>query len=212
MSFDAEQEIKNLGKAQAVKIKPVELAEPKENVIEATFSGLAYTAGDGGLNTKPFEVTVKIPSHLTIREDITPIGVFKQFFAKKVLRSHGGFSGVRNVDMVLVRGALPEGIKLAQRLAWTCSYDEMVKLAERYGKGRWTVFDNETAAVKGERETKVVTELYPEVGELRDAILRCRKEAEAFDREQGKRAGSDLRARWEMERELAALNTDLDDE
>lgn len=203
MSELIEKEIKNQAKsglAAAVKA-------PETSILNATFEGTAFVPGDGGLLAKVFRVSVKIPQSYAERRDITPIGIFIQFFEKTALKG----CKHRVIALVGVEGQLPKEMKVEQRLMWTADRDKMVLLCEKHGNGTYDVFDDNNVKTNEDPfEVKVYPEFYPDTNDLRDAILRCRKEPQAFEREQKKRAGADVAARWEMERELAALNRTMD--
>lgn len=203
MSDAIEKEIKNQAKsglAAAVKA-------PEDGVLNATFEGTAFAPGDGGLLAKSFRVTVKIPRSYAERRDITPIGIFVQFFEKTALKG----CAHRMIALTSVEGQLPEKMRPEQRLMWTCDREGLIKLSERFGKGVYDTFDdNNIKTSEDPIEVVVHPEFYPDNNDLCDAILRCMKEPQAFEREQKKRAGIDVAKRWQMERELAALNKQID--
>lgn len=185
-------------------------ADKPADTIRCRFTGVHYAPGQNGLEARSFDVGINIPVSYTKRKDITPIGLFRQFFARKALGTQG-YSGLRLCAMTEVHGELPEDLNLVQRLMWTADHEKLVAMAQKYGKGEWTEVDQDNIPI-GDHEISVLPELYPGTIDLRDAILRVRKEPKAFKAEQEKRAGSDAGERHRMERELAEANAHLLDD
>lgn len=156
----------------------------------ATFRGTYFKSGGVGMQHAPYEKQVKIPLSFLEHGHMTPIGIFKQRLAPRVMTEYEGYSGVRTCRLVSC-SELPKNLELNQLLNWTASSEGLAEIAKQY-----------TPMHKGMR---FKPELWPDPVELREAIRRCKAEPEVYFNEQKIREEGEYSFERKLDDELASL-------
>lgn len=169
--------------------------------VVATFAGTYFCGGSGEMEAVPYIKDVKVPLGWVTSEEHTPVSLFIQYFAKRVLSDVRGYSGIRTCELKSVN-QLPE-LNLKQRLKWMTDYAEVAKIGSQTS-GTYNPLDPEGRQL-GRKTVAVKCNLYPSIQALKDAIERCLDEPQAFEQEQEKLSKSKVIEHRSMELELAAL-------
>ncbi|HEY9791435.1 MAG TPA: hypothetical protein V6D22_13610 [Candidatus Obscuribacterales bacterium] len=161
--------------------------------VVATFTGDYYkSAGTKGKDYAPYTKEVKVPLSVIEFEGLTPVAFFEKHHAEKMVRELGGIVSAdsrhtRICELVEVKGDLPRGITLDQKLNWTADYAKLREIAIDMGKVSYVRIDLMDEK-RYQESVAIIPELYPTAAKLRNAIktLSNPDSREAFARDQAK--------------------------
>lgn len=153
--------------------------------LVANFKGTYWKGGGKGTEAVHFEQEVKVPLSFLLHNNLTPIGIFKNKLANRVLHNLPGYNGVRTCRLVSC-SELPEDLSLNQQLNWTARHAGLAAIAKTH--------------------TPIVEpSLWPDPNDLREAVRRCKQEPDVFIKEQEARKHGDFATHRQLEDDLAAL-------